>query len=422
MAGRGFGKTRTGAETVRSWMCGKTPLEAGRARRFALVGETAADVRDVMVEGPSGILAVHPPDFRPIYEPSKRRLTWPNGAMATTFNATEPDQLRGPEHDAAWSDELAKWMYARDTWDMLQFGLRSGDNPRQIVTTTPRPIPIIREIIAMPETRVTIGSTYENRANLAPSFFRTTVRRYEGTRLGRQELHAEILDDVAGALWTRKRLDDCKIKAVPVDLQRVVVAVDPSGTRGPEDKKSDEVGIVVAGKGVDGRAYVLADRSCRLPPAQWGARVAKAYRDFEADRVVAEANFGGAMVELVVKTADELVSYEEVKASRGKVVRAEPVAALYEQGRVSHVGNFPTLDDQLAAFTPDGYVGPGSPDHADALVWALTSLMLGEGDFDWTYSWIGDPEEVKRKLEGNESSTILIPTIADRVNLHGGRR
>ena len=375
LAGRGFGKTRIGSETIREWVCGKTPLSGGRYRRIALVAETAADARDVMVEGESGILAVHPQDFRPHYEPSKRRLTWPNGAVATLYNGTEPDQLRGPQHDAAWMDELAKYRYAQEAWDQLQFGLRLGDAPRQLVTTTPRPMPVIRSIAADKKTVITRGSTYENRSNLAPSFLHTIEARYAGTRLGRQELDAEILDDVPGALWTLAMLDSCRVQD-ETEMTRVVVAVDPSGASGQGD--GDDIGIVVAGKGVDGIAYVLADMTCNLSPAGWARRAAEAYARFGANVIVAERNFGGAMVEHVIRTHDSRLPVKLVTASRGKVARAEPVAALYEQGRVKHVGTFADLEGQMVAFTPDGYVGGGSPDRADALVWAITELMLGE--------------------------------------------
>lgn len=376
LAGRGYGKTRTGAEWVRSVVCGKTPLARGTLGRIALVAETAADARDVMVEGESGILSVHPKEFRPLYEPSKRRLTWPNGAVGTLYNAVEPDQLRGPQHDGAWCDELAKWRYAQDTWDQLQFGLRLGDRPQQVVTTTPRPIPTLRQIMAAKTTRITRGSTHENRVNLAESFLQEIVGRFEGTRLGRQELNAEVLDDVPGALWTRAMLDGTRVKAAP-DMVRVVVAVDPSGTKG--DGGGDDIGIVVAGKGVDGRCYVIADRSCNLSPDGWGRRAVAAYSEFRADRIVAERNFGGAMVEHVIRSIDRSVSYREVTASRGKIARAEPVAALYEQGRVSHVGAFAQLEDQLCQMTGSGFIGEGSPDRADAAVWAITELMLGDG-------------------------------------------
>lgn len=329
-----------------------------------------------MVEGDSGILAVHPPDFRPLYEPSKRRITWPNGAVATLFNATEPDQLRGPQFDAAWCDELAKWAHAREAWDMLQFGLRLGVRPRQIITTTPRPIPILREIMAAPTTRVTRGATRDNQANLAPAFVKSITDRYAGTRLGRQELEAEILDDVPGALWTRAMLDAARVRIVP-EMQRVVVAVDPSGTRGPDDA-GDSIGIIVAGKGLDGCAYVLADRTCKLSPDGWGRRAVSAYHEYSADRIIAERNFGGAMVEHVIRTVDKSAAYKEVTASRGKVARAEPVAALYEQNKVKHAASVPDLEDQMCNFTSDEYLGDGSPDRVDALVWALTELMLGD--------------------------------------------
>lgn len=373
LAGRGFGKTRTGAEWVRAMVCGSTPMAAGRYHRVALIAETSADARDVMVEGDSGILGVHPKDFRPLYEPSKRRLTWPNGAVATLYNATEPDQLRGPQHDLAWCDELAKWQYARETWDQMQFGLRLGSMPRSCVTTTPRPIPIIKEIMADEKTITTRGSTMENKANLAPSFMRQIVAKYEGTRLGRQELNAEILDDVPGALWTRDMLETARVAQAP-DMARVVVGVDPSGTSG--DDEGDEVGIVVAGRGVDGRGYLLADYTCKLSPDGWARRSVDAYHKFQADRLVAERNFGGAMVQAVIKTADASVAYKEVTASRGKAARAEPISALFEQGRCSIVGSLPHLEDELVLMTANGFVGDGSPNRVDAAVWALTEVML----------------------------------------------
>jgi phage terminase large subunit-like protein len=381
LAGRGFGKTRAGCEWIRSIVCGSTPFAAGSHGRIAIIAETAADARDVLVEGESGLLSIHARDFRPLYEPSKRRLTWPNGAIATLYNAVEPDQLRGPQHDAAFCDELAKWRYADETWDQLQFGLRLGSDPRICVTTTPRPIPIIRELVAADDTAITRGSTLDNAANLAPRFLAKMRAKYEGTRLGRQELNAEILDDVPGALWTRAMLDELKVNEAP-RLQRVVVAVDPSGSNG-EDDTADDIGIVVAGRGVDGRGYVLADWTCDLSPAGWGRRTIEAFDEFKADRIVAEKNFGGAMVEGVIKASRKTAPVTLVTASRGKVQRAEPIAALYEQGRISHVGAFAQLEDQLCAFTSDGYVGSGSPDRADALVWALTELMLEGSPYDW---------------------------------------
>jgi phage terminase large subunit-like protein len=313
LAGRGFGKTRTGAETIRKWATGKTPLAPGQCSRIAIVAETSADARDVLVEGESGILSCHPKDFRPRYEPSKRRLTWPNGAIATTYNATEPDQLRGPQHDAGWCDELAKWAYAEDTWDQLQFGMRLGDRPRKIITTTPRPIPALKRILALPTTVVTKGSTFDNIANLADSFITEITARYQGTRLGRQELNAELLDDTPGALWTREIIERANQLRVDMHgmlpaLERIVVAIDPSGARDINDEDADSQGIVIAGRGVDGRAYVLADWTCKLSPNGWGSWLVRAYRHFEADRIVAERNFGGAMVEHTIRTVDSRVS------------------------------------------------------------------------------------------------------------------
>jgi phage terminase large subunit-like protein len=376
LAGRGFGKTRAAAEAVRQLVCGPTPLTGTEYGHIAIVAETAADARDVCVEGESGILSVHPKEFRPAYEPSKRRLTWPNGARASLYNATEPDQLRGPQHSLAWCDELAKWQYAEATWDQLQFGLRLGKNPRQIVATTPRPIAILKRILADKSTVTTRGMTLANKANLAPSFFSQVVKRYDGTRLGRQELNAEILDDAPGALWTRDTIDIARRKVTLPGMQRVVVAVDPSGARSMDDEAADSIGIVVAALGVDGRGYILADRSCKLSPAGWARQAVAAYHEFRADRLIAERNFGGALVEHTIRTADPNIAYREVIASRGKIARAEPVAALYEQGRVSHVGDLSSLEDQMCQMSSTGFLGEGSPDACDALVWALTDLMV----------------------------------------------
>lgn len=399
LAGRGFGKTRSGAEWVRAQMCGDTPLARGRCRHIALIGETAADTRKVMVgdgqgggDSGSGILQVHPKDFRPTYNPSLKRLTWPNGAIASLYNATEPDELRGPEHDGAWCDELAKWQYARETWDMLQFGLRIGDSPRIVITTTPRPIPLLKEIMKDSSTRITSGSSYENQSNLSPVFINKVIKPYEGTRLGRQELKAEVLDDVPGALWTLKMIDELRVGAAGMpeelpDIVRTVVAIDPSGTKGMTAKERqkqklrdtpNDVGIIVASKGVDGHAYVRADLTCNLSPESWARRaVEDGYYQFAADRIIAEINFGGAMVEAVVRAHDPKVSFKCITASRGKVARAEPIAALYEKGLVHHVGTFTALEDQMTQMLPDGFIGEGSPDRVDAKVWALTELMLG---------------------------------------------
>jgi len=361
MAGRGAGKTRAGSEWVHE------QIDAG-CRRIALVGATAADVRDVMVEGESGILATARPGMRPVYEPSRRRLTWPNGAIATTYSAEEPERLRGPQHDAAWADELGAWRYS-ETWDMLMFGLRLGQRPQALVTTTPRPTALVRAILANPSSVLTRGTTYDNRDNLAPSFFDAIITRYEGTRLGRQELMGELIDDVPGALWTMRQLDDLRVQQAP-DMARVIVAVDPAATSGPE---SDETGIVVVGIGVDGHGYVLDDRSCRMSPDGWARRAAQAYHEFEADRLVVEDNQGGEMVEFTLGTVDGTVPVKRIRAARGKRLRAEPVAALYEQGRVHHVGGLPQLEDQMGSFTGDG---GEHDDRVDALVHALTEVML----------------------------------------------
>ncbi len=300
LAGRGYGKTRTGAEWIRSIVCGDTPLAPGSHCRIALVAETAADARDVIVEGESGLLACHPKDWRPLYEPSKRRLTWPNGATATTFAGDEPDQLRGPQFDAALVDELAKYQYAETAWDMLQFALRLGNNPRQVVTTTPRPIKLLKRIMADKKTVLTRGNTMANAANLAPQFLAQVKARYEGTRLGRQELEAEFLDDVPGALWTRRGLDESRWpidKRLP-DMRRLVVGIDPA-VKDPNKAMPDdgaETGIVIAGLGVDGRGYVIEDGSCRLGPMGWARRAIALYDKYQADLIVAEINQGGAMV------------------------------------------------------------------------------------------------------------------------------
>lgn len=366
LAGRGFGKSRTGAEWCRS------QAETFPNSRGALIGPTAADVRDVMVEGESGILACSPPWKRPVYEPSKRRLTWPNGSIATTYSADEPERLRGPQHGWGWCDEIASWRYP-ETWDMYQLGLRLGLQPRTVVTTTPKPTRLIRDLLVMKGCHVTRGSTYDNRSNLAKPFLDAIVKKYEGTRLGRQELYAEVLDDVPGALWSRRCLDDYRVSVAP-ELGRIVVAIDPPAT---STEDSNEAGIVVAGVDRSGTAFVLEDWSQRASPEEWARKAVAAYRKWGADCLVAECNQGGEMVERVIKSVAD-VPVKLVRATRGKYVRAEPASALYEQGRVKHVGVHPVLEEQMTSFTPeraadrsDGY----SPDRVDALVWAITELF-----------------------------------------------
>ncbi len=366
LGGRGFGKTRSGAEWVRA------RIEGGHARRVALVAPTAADARDVMVEGDSGMLATARRGYEPAWEPSRRRLIWPNGAIATAFSAEEPERLRGPQHDCAWCDELASWP-REEAWDTLMLGLRRGSDPRCVVTTTPRPTRLMRRLLADTEhVVVTRGATRENAANLAPAFLATIVRRYEGTRLGRQELEAELLEDVPGALWTRALLEreGARVPAAP-PMRRVVVAIDPAVSAGEE---SDETGIIVAGLAHDGHGYVLADLSGRMSPHQWAVRALDAYRAFAADRIVAETNNGGDLVAATLRAIDAGAAFKAVRASRGKIARAEPVAALYERGLVHHAGAFPALEDQMTGFT--GAAGGGSPDRLDALVWALSELMI----------------------------------------------
>ena len=351
--------------------------------RIAVIAPTWSDLKKVSFFGQSGLKAVTPPDvlkggsWGSAFNVSDMLLTFDNGATIQGFMATEPDRLRGPEHHLAVCEELAAWPNVQATWDMMRMGLRLGDNPKTIIATTPRPIPIIRGILKRDDCRVVRGRTYDNAANLPQSFLDELEKRYEGTRLGRQELFAEILDDAIGALWTRENIIIATDETpVPIDMRRVVVAVDPSGASGDPDEGNDSIGIVVAGLGVDGRFYVLDDATCRLSPSGWGRRTVERYGQHKADVIVAEANFGGAMVESVIRTADRNAKVKMVTASRGKAVRAEPIAALYEQKRVTHATGMEALEDQMLQFTLSGYVGQGSPDRVDALVWALTELAL----------------------------------------------
>ncbi|OCX67050.1 ATP-binding protein [Thioclava sp. SK-1] len=380
MGGRGAGKTRAGAEWVRAQVESDTPLEPGRASRVALVGETFDQVRDVMVMGESGILACSPPDRRPAWEAGRRRLVWPNGAVATCYSAHEPEALRGPQFDAAWVDELAKWKKAEDTWDMLQFALRLGRHPQQVVTTTPRNVPVLKAILNNPSTVVTHAPTDANRAYLADSFLAEVHARYNGSRLGRQELDGVLLEDLEDALWTGPQLEGLRVDRVP-DLDRIVVAVDPAVTGGA---RSDECGIVVAGVQTNGggpldwRGFILADCTVRGKPTDWAKAAIAAMERFRADRLVAEVNQGGDLIEQVVRQVDPLVPFTALRATCAKTARAEPVAALYEQGRMRHhrAGMLGQLEDQMCAMTPHGFAGKGSPDRVDALVWAVTDLMI----------------------------------------------
>lgn len=387
IAGRGAGKTRTGAEWVRK------KVKDG-CRRIALVAPTHDDFHKVMVTGDSGILSVCPPDNMPEYNEGKKELIWPNGAKAFGYSAEKPSRLRGPQHDAAWCDEIAGWhgnkitkpgekSRRQETWDMMLFGLRLGENPQCFVSTTPMPVDVIADLIkrGLSEDqayRITRGSTYSNRGNLADKFFQSIITKYEDTRLGRQELLGELLEDVPGALWTYDMISAARVKEAPKTLQRVVVAVDPSGAASLSDEGADEIGIVVAAKGGDGDYYVIADRTMKGSPAAWARAAVTAYHDFSADKIVAERNFGGEMVNHTIAGQDHNLKVELVTASRGKAVRAEPIALLYEKGRVHHVDTLGPLEDQMIKMTPGGYLGDNSPDRMDALVWALSDLSQTE--------------------------------------------
>lgn len=365
LAGRGFGKTRTAAEDV-AWYGIRNP-----GSRIAVVAETFGEGRDTCIEGESGLLACLPEELVLNWNRSLGELFLKTGSQYKLYSGDKPGQLRGPQHHRAWCDELAKWRYMREAWTQLNMGLRLGENPQIVVTTTPRPVSLIKDLRTREKTVVTTGSTFDNAANLSASFLAEVREQYEGTRIGRQELYAEMLDDVPGALWTRSMVDTAHYRGPLPSMVRVVVAIDPAVTSGED---ADETGIVVAGQGADGLGYVLADRSCRETPDGWAKRAVAAYNEFEADRVVAEINNGGDLVEHVIRTVSPRISYRKLHASRGKRVRAEPVAALYEQGKVRHLPGMPDLEDQMCAFVPDQM--DGSPDRVDALVWALTELML----------------------------------------------
>jgi phage terminase large subunit-like protein len=368
LAGRGFGKTRMGAETLRQW------ATSGRYRRIALISGTVGEARAVMVEGQSGLLDVHPAFQRPNFEATRRRLVWPNGALATLYGGNHYEQLRGPQFDAAWIDELAKFRYPQEVWNQLMLGLRLGNDPRCIITTTPRPIPLIEHLLARDDVVVTRGTTFENRDNLAAAFLDQIVRQFEGTRLGAQELYAEVLTERQGALWRREMIcyqEPPYDAAGVLKLTRIVIAIDPATTH---HEDSDETGIVVAGLSEDRCVYVLEDMSGRWSPGDWGQRVVEAYRRLRADRVVAEINKGGDLVERVLRGIDPTIPYKAVRATRGKATRAEPIAALYEQKRVFHARPLSLLETQLCEYIPG--ITSKSPDRLDAMVWALTDLLL----------------------------------------------
>ena len=363
MTGRGFGKTRAGSQWV---------IEQAQhpGHRIAIVGRIPADCRDVMVNGESGILRCSPPDFRPLYVPSQRLLKWPNGSEAKLFSSEKPADLRGPNFHCAWIDELAKYDQAQETWDTLVMAVRLPDEPRIVVTTTPRPIPVIKRLMDDPATHITHGSIYDNRTNLSAKFFERLIKRYEGTYLGRQELEGLLITDRPGALWARSTLENQRVSVAPEELSRIVVAIDPPATASED---SSEAGVVVVGRASDGTSYVLADGSLHGTPDEWGRQAVRLYDQFEANQIVGEVNNGGDMVGFTVRECAKAlhrdgeretsaVPYVPVRASRGKLTRAEPVSALYTQGRVKHVGVYPELEDQLTSWLP----GEQSPDRLDA--------------------------------------------------------
>ncbi|MBY0500907.1 MAG: terminase family protein [Alphaproteobacteria bacterium] len=365
LAGRGFGKTRTGAETLRQW------IREGLCRRLALIAETEMEARHIMVEGASGLLAVHPPAERPIYEPSRRQLFWSNGAVATCFSAEAHEQLRGPQFDGAWVDELAKFREDMKVWDQLMFALRLGPFPRVIVTTTPRPTPLLKKLLKDPDIVISKGSTYENAKNLAKPFLDYITRQYGKSWLGRQEIYADMVETREGALWTPQLIERARNAYQDKPLQRLVIAIDPAVST---TEQSDETGIIAAGVTQEGVGVILEDLSLKAPAYLWIQKAITAYHRLKADRIVAEINMGGELVEHLLRTHDRSISYKAVRAMRGKALRAEPIAALYEQGKVWHTSHLPKLEEQLCTYVPGQ--SKKSPDRLDALVWALTDLML----------------------------------------------
>jgi len=370
MAGRGTGKTRTGSEEVSDYAHNHPKA------RIALVGPTWRDVHDTMVGGESGLLSVVPPDCVRQWNSSRGELTFTNGAVCYSYSATQPDRLRGPQHEFAWGDEAAAWEKA-ETWDQLLLGLRLGPKPRVILTTTPRPRKLVRDIMKRPNTVVSRGSTYDNLSNLAPEFAETVLALYRGSRYERQEIFGELIEDVEGALWGLDQLDKLRVDKAPEDLIRCVVGVDPAGGG------IDETGIVVTARGADGHGYVLADRSGQFHPDEWAKRAIQAYHEFSCDSIVVEKNYGGEMCEHTIATVDPSVPVRLVTATRGKVVRAEPIATQYSQERVHHVGTFKELEDQMVMWTQDS---GESPDRMDALVWGLTEVLENSKSAVWLAS------------------------------------
>lgn len=380
IGGRGAGKTRAGAQWVTAQALGIEPYATRQHGRIALVGEDIRAVREVMVGGVSGLMQTNPHWQRPAWIPTRHRFEWPNGAIAQVFSAEDPESLRGPQFHAAWLDELAKWRHAEATFDMLQFGLRLGERPRQVITTTPRPIPLLKRLIADPRSAVTRARTQDNACFLAPAFVETILQRYQGTRLGRQEIDGEIIADRPDALWSRAMIEQCRVEDAPPDvlrLQRIVVAVDPPASSA---KGADACGLVAAGRGENDIIYVIADETASgLSPAQWAAKAIALWHRLQADALVVEVNQGGEMVRAVIAEQDRSVPVIAVHAKRGKWLRAEPVAALYEQGKVKHAGCFPALEDELCDFGLDGLSSGRSPDRLDAMVWAVSHLSFGAG-------------------------------------------
>ena len=372
LGGRGAGKTRAGAEWVRAMVYGIPPWTGRAHGRVALIGETAHDAREVMVEGESGLLRTSPLEQRPEWIATRKRLEWPNGAIGQVFSADDPESLRGPQVEAAWCDELAKWRYGEATFDMLQFALRLGKRPRQLITTTPRPLPVIKRLIAGPRTLVTRAPTRANQDFLSPAFLETVVDRYAGTRLGRQELDGELIEDRPDALWSRMMVEGCRVDAAPA-LSRIMVGIDPPGS---SRQGADACGIVAVGRADSGMYFVLEDASqAGLTPQAWATKAVALYRRLNANSLVAEVNMGGEMVRSVLRQVDGSVPLKEVHATRGKYLRAEPVAALYEQGKVKHVGCFPLLEDEMCDFGVNGLSSGASPDRLDAMVWAISAML-----------------------------------------------